>query len=175
MNSSSATLSLWQQFLLVLLRFLIGWHLFFQGFGKIQAVAWSSQGYLEGARGPFAWLFHSIAGTPILVTIADVVTIWALIVLGLFLMLGLFSRYSALAGFLLLMLFYLAAPAVSAQGFIVESPQGAEFWVDKTLLEALALLLIASFETGRIAGLDILVRHWRAGRQPRTALGSVME
>ena len=150
----------WHKFLLLVLRFTIGWHFFYQGFGKLIWPYWSSEGYLSSSWGPFKWMSES----PTLVSIADFVTIWGLIILGLFLMLGLFTRFAAIAGSLLLFSFYFAMPPVDYSGFVNWSPQGTELYVDKTLIEALALLLVGSFRTGRMLGLDILVDYWRQGR-----------
>ena len=155
------------KFLLLVLRFCIGWHLFYQGVGKILAVEWTSRGYLENSTGPFSGIFHWIVENPSLLTAADVGTKWGLVVLGLGLMLGLFTRLSAFGGFALLMLFYLASPALVSDGFLVQSAEGTELYVNKTLIEALALALILAAPTGQIAGLDILVRHWTAKRFSR--------
>ena len=161
MSSRPVSLTSWQQFLLVLLRFCIGWHLFYQGFAKLYDATWTSLGYLEASAGPFASWFHEIAASPNLLMLTDGVTKWGLMVLGILLMLGLWSQAAALGGFLLLMLFYLAAPPLAYQGFIVSTAEGSELYVNKTFMEALALLLLFSFPTGRIAGLDILIHQWR--------------
>lgn len=153
--------------LLLVLRFCIGWHLFYQGLGKFLAVEWTSRGYLENATGPFSGIFHWIVENPSLMALADAGTKWGLVILGLGLMLGLFTRLSALGGFALLMLFYLASPALVPDGFMVPSAEGTELYVNKTLIEALALSLILVFPTGQIAGLDILVRHWTTNRNRR--------
>lgn len=166
MNRSNQ-LSPTHKFLLLLLRFSIGWHLFYQGVGKFLAVNWTSRGYLENSTGPFSGVFHRIAENPSMLATADICTKWGLVVLGLGLMLGLFTRLSAVGGFALLMLFYLASPALVSDGFVVQSAEGSELYVNKTLIEALALSLILAFPTGQIAGLDILVRHWRTSRLPR--------
>ena len=152
------------KFLLLVLRFCIGWHLFYQGVGKFLAVNWTSRGYLENSTGPFSGIFHWIVGNPSLLAMADIGTKWGLTVLGLGLMLGLFTRLSAFGGFALLILFYLASPALVWDGFLVQSAEGTELYINKTLIEALALSLILVFPTGQIAGLDILVRHWTTRR-----------
>ena len=164
MNQSTGATGV-QKFLLVLLRFSIGWHLFYQGLGKLRAVKWTARGYLEAASGPFASLFQGIAEGPKLMAWADFLTVWGLMVLGILLMVGLFTRLSALGGIALLMLFYLAAPPLAPEGFTVASSEGAELYVNKTLLEALALLVVLSFPTGQMVGLDILLRHRREGKQ----------
>lgn len=149
-----------QKLLLVVLRFVIGWHFFYQGYGKLISVDWSSAGYLGASWGPFL----RIAESPKLLTIADYTTIWALIILGILLMVGLFTQFAAITGSLLLWSFFLAIPPLDYTGFVISTPQGTELYVDKTLIEALALMLVASFKTGRMLGLDILVRNWRHQR-----------
>jgi len=148
----------WQKTVLVVLRFAIGWHLFYQGFGKIVAVSWSSEGYLSASWGPFL----KIAEHPTLLSFADHATMWSLTILGVFLMIGLFTRFSAVMGAGLLLMIYMAIPPLDYTGFVFSTRQGSELYVDKTLIEVLALIAVASFDTGRIIGLDILVRNWRA-------------
>lgn len=145
-----------QQLGMVALRFVIGWHLFFQGVGKLRAPQWTAEGYLKAAQGLFAGGFHALAQNATLLKWVDAITVWALIVLGLLLMLGLFSQWACLAGGMLVLSFYLAAPALTHSGFLVTTVEGTEFYVNKTLLEALALLLLSLFPTGRMAGLDVL-------------------
>ena len=86
MKIEMTRLSGWQKTILVVLRFAIGWHLFYQGFGKIVAVEWSAEGYLSASWGPFL----RIAESPTLLWLADLTTIWGLMILGIFLMIGLF-------------------------------------------------------------------------------------
>lgn len=147
----------WQQFALVVLRFSIGWHLFYQGFGKIVAVDWSSYGYLSASWGPFLW----IAESPTLLALSDFVMVWGLIVTGILLMIGLFSRVAAIGGMLLLLLIYIAMPPLDYAGFVISTAEGSELYVNKTLIEVLALMVVASFPTGNMLGLDIIVDHWR--------------
>src|SRR3989442_11291189 len=78
MNEAGMTqdgLSRLQQVGLIVLRTLVGWHFLYEGFYKVIAPAWSregvplgrwtSAGYLKGAAaGPFAGLFHRLAGAP---------------------------------------------------------------------------------------------------------------
>ena len=159
------SLSLLQQFLLVLLRFAVGWHLFYQGLGKLWIVGWSAKGYLENASGPLDNVFQAVAARPALMNLADFAVVWGLMLVGLLLMLGLFSRLAALAGFLLLFLFFAAAPPMPYLGFSVPGPEGSELYVNKTLIEALLLIVLAVLPTGQMAGLDILVSGWRRRRK----------
>jgi uncharacterized membrane protein YphA (DoxX/SURF4 family) len=149
-----------QKTLLVVLRFAIGWHFFYQGFGKLISVDWSAEGYLKAGWG----LFRSIAEDPTWLNIADYTVIWGLMILGVLLMVGMFTQFAAVAGTLLLLLFYLAIPPLDYSGFVIWTSQGTELYVDKTLIEALALMVVASFRTGRMLGFDILIQHWRQRR-----------
>lgn len=153
-----------QQFLLVVVRFAVGWHLFYQGFGKLQAAHWSSEGYLRAATGPLASLFHKLAGWSSMLAFADRATVWGLIVFGLLLMLGLLTRVASLGALALLALFYLAHPTLPVHGFAPASPDGYELYVNRVVIEALALAVAFAFDTGKISGLDLLV-HQRLERR----------
>lgn len=85
----------------------------------------------------------------------DLTTMWLLTILGILLIVGLFSRLAALAGAALMVLFYLPMPPWPG---VPEAP-GPEhsLFVNKNLIEALALLAIASLPTGKWLGLDALV------------------
>jgi thiosulfate dehydrogenase (quinone) large subunit len=157
-SSAGASFSFWQQILLVTLRFAIGWHLFYQGFGKVVAVEWSSADFLRFSWGPFAWM----AEQPTLLAIADFMVIWGLMILGVLLMVGLFTRIAAVLGGFLVLLFYLAAPPLDFTGFVMPGPQGTELYVDKNLIEVLALWVLAAFPTGRMIGLDIIFESRRS-------------
>jgi uncharacterized membrane protein YphA (DoxX/SURF4 family) len=75
-----------------------------------------------------------------------------------FLSLGLFTRAGCAGGFLLLILFYKNRSSRHHQ----PGAEGAYLLVNKTLIEAGAVLVLLAFDTGRIAGLDLL----RARPQP---------
>lgn len=161
-----------QHVCLVLLRTLIGWHFAYEGYFKLMRpawgpdgaplLAWTSAGYLRGATGPFASLFHFLAASPWLPWI-DLLVAAALVVAGLSLMLGLFTRAGAVIGLALLALFYLSLPPTS--GVPQPGTEGAYLFVNKNLVEAGGLLVVLIFDTGRIAGLDLL----RTGRRAPAA------
>jgi len=156
-------LTTWQQLLLVLFRFTLGWHLFYQGYGKLRAPHWSAEGYLRGAAGPLADLFHSIAAHSNWLLLADRATVWGLIILGLLLMVGLFTRAASMTAIALLVLFYAAQPPFPVHGFAPPNPDGYELYANKVIIEILALAVAATFDSGRISGLDVLLRHYRTG------------
>jgi uncharacterized membrane protein YphA (DoxX/SURF4 family) len=89
----------------------------------------------------------------------DTLTMWALAVIGVLLIAGLCSRMAAVAGAALLFSFYLVMPPWPG----VPTAPGPEhsLWVNKNLIEMIALLALASVPSGRWFGLDAL-----AGRMP---------
>jgi thiosulfate dehydrogenase (quinone) large subunit len=153
-------LSTVQQVALVTLRVAIGWHLCYQGWGKLQAVQWTSAPFLGAATGPFAPWFHALADSPRL-WLADQAVMWSLVVLGALLMVGLFTRTASLLAMALLLSFYLATPPWPVHGFVAEGLTGWELYVNQVLIEVLALGACLAFDTGRISGLDVLIRGRR--------------
>ena len=87
--------------------------------------------------------------------------------MGSLLLLGLFSRLSAFAGAVMLVMFYLPFPPWPG---VLYPPQllGPEhsFIINKNLIEAIALLGIAALPTGRWFGVDGLLRGMFGGRGP---------
>ncbi|MBA4031661.1 MAG: hypothetical protein C0478_12335 [Planctomyces sp.] len=90
-------------------------------------------------------------------------TMWSLTIFGFLLIIGLGTRFAAVGGAGLLMLFYLAAPPWPG---VPETP-GIEhnFIVNKVNMEALTLLAMAAMPTGRWFGVDSLIHglwtRWR--------------
>jgi thiosulfate dehydrogenase (quinone) large subunit len=153
-----------QQTSLVLLRTLVGWHFLYEGLYKLWAPAWSragvpladwsAAGYLRGvAIGPFADLFNALA-TPRLLPVLDSSMPIALVLVGLSLMLGLFTRVGTWGALALLTVFYLSS--IPTSGVHQPGAEGAYLLVNKNLVEAAAVLVLVGFDTGRIAGLDLL-------------------
>ena len=155
-----------QQVALIVLRTVIGWHFLYEAFYKIWSPAWSpagaplpkwtSAGYLKGASGPLAGLFQRMveAGwTPWLDRSVKV----ALLLIGLSLILGLFTRIGALGALFFLSLFYLLYLPLT--GVAQPGNEGTYLVVNKTLIEAAAVFLLLVFDTGAIAGLDLLLRR----------------
>jgi thiosulfate dehydrogenase [quinone] large subunit len=153
-----------QQVALVLLRTLVGWHFLYEGLYKLWAPAWSREGaplaswsaagYLRGAAsGPLAELFHAVAASRFLPVIDTVMPI-LLVLVGLSLVLGLFTRGGALGALGLLLIFYLSS--IPTSGVHQTGAEGAYLLVNKNLVEAAAVLVLLGFDTGQIAGLDLL-------------------
>ena len=84
---------------------------------------------------------------------ADRSVAWGLTLAGLGLLLGCFTRLSSLVGAILLLLFYLALPPLPG---LPDNPmvEGKYLIVNKNLIEALALLTLATTASGRWFGID---------------------
>lgn len=166
MRQDPDALSSLQQFGLVLLRTLVGWHFLYEGVFKLWRPAWtrdgtllgpwSSAGYLRVASGPFAGVFHRLADSPSLPAIDHAVAI-GLVLVGLSLLLGLFTQAGCVGALLLLASFYLSS--IPTHGLHDPGNEGAYLIVNKNLVEAAAVLAVFAFRTGRIAGLDLLRRR----------------
>lgn len=160
-------LSAAQQFGLIALRTLIGWHFLYEAYYKITSPAWSpagtgplqhwtSAGYLRGATGPLAGLFKRAVDNPHAMLWIDRSVKAALLLIGLSLLLGLFTRLGSIGAFLLLSTFYILY--IPTLGIPQPNAEGTYLIVNKTLIEAIAVAVLFFFDTGRIAGLDLLFK-----------------
>ncbi|GBD36472.1 hypothetical protein HRbin36_01597 [bacterium HR36] len=117
----------------------------------------------EPVSGP-TWL-----GYP-LVWWADRTTAWGLTIAGGCLLFGFLSRMAAWLGFILVLLFYLCQPPLPWTP-LPERAEGYYLYVNKNLIEALALAVLGLLPTGRWFGLDGLV-HAVFARPSSTAAPS---
>jgi uncharacterized membrane protein YphA (DoxX/SURF4 family) len=97
------------------------------------------------------------------------VTMWGVTAVGTCLIVGLFTRTACLGGAAFLLMFYLAMPALP---WLPVNPraEGHYFFVNKNVVEMLALLTLATTHSGRWAGLDGLFYFfgpWRLRKGPR--------
>jgi len=139
--------------LLVLLRVAIGWHLMYEGIAKILQPNWSSYGYLMDAKGWFAGFFQSMAGNPGLLKVVDFLNMWGLTLIGLSMIIGLFSRYAKIGAMVLLLFYYVAHPPLMNVEYLFPG-EGSYLWINKNLIEMLAVAVLFVFPTGHIIGLD---------------------
>ena len=147
---------------LVILRMLVGWHFLYEGLAKITNPYWTSAGYLQESKGWFSEHFLSLAANPSALTVADYLNQWGLLLIGLALLLGLLVRPAALAGAVMLLLYYLAAPAFPGLEYSIPA-EGSYLIVNKILVELAALLVIVGFPTSDRVGLDRLIFRKRQG------------
>lgn len=155
-----------QSVFLVLLRVFIGWHLLYEGIAKLLIPDWSSEAYLLNSTWIFSGFFHAIAGNETALQIVDLLNMWGLILIGLSLMLGFLVRPSTIAGMVLLGLYYLANPPFIGTDFGIPL-EGHYLFVNKTLVEIVALGLLAVFPSGLYYGIDRFLAH-RSGKPNAT-------
>ncbi len=130
----------WKKIVFTILRMAIGWHFLYEGISKFVIPDWSSYTYLANSTGPLSGFYHWMAASPTLLSVVDIMNMYGLILIGAGLFLGMFARLSAMAGTLLLILYYFAYPPFGASIFNIG--EGHLFIVDKIFVEAAALLLL---------------------------------
>jgi thiosulfate dehydrogenase (quinone) large subunit len=162
-----------QQVALVALRTVIGWHFLYEAYYKITSPAWSpagaplarwtSAGYLRGASGPLAVLLQRLVNTSWGTLWIDRTVKVSLLLIGLSLILGLFTKVGSWGALLFLSLFYLLY--IPTMGVPQTGNEGTYLIVNKTLIEAIAVCVLLVFDTGAIAGLDLL---WKKEEERNT-------
>lgn len=142
---------------LVVLRLLVGWHILYEGFAKLLDPQWSSAGFLQQSHGILSGFAHWVVSNPNVLTAVDFLNTWGLIAIGLGLMLGLFSRAAAIAGAVLVFVYYLNTPPMIGYEYALPA-DGNNLVVNKTLIEAAALFVLALFPTSIVFGLDAFIK-----------------
>jgi thiosulfate dehydrogenase [quinone] large subunit len=165
-------LTTFQRFALILVRTIIGWHFLYEGVYKLMLPAWtrdgarladwSARGYLNASTGPLAPMLQRLADSSFAPWI-DILVPVGLALVGLSLMLGLFTQLGCWGAIGFLLMFYASMPPTT--GLQVVGAEGAYLFVNKNLVELAAVVVLLAFKTGRIAGLDQLVRL-RRRREP---------
>ncbi len=140
-------------FWLVTLRVIIGWHFLFEGMVKLYQPNWSSAGYLLDSQGIFKNIFYWMASSPDLLNIIDFLNVWGLILIGLGLILGLLTKISLWSGVALLAMYFLSHPPFIGVEYGMPS-EGSYMFVNKTLIEMIAMVVLVYFPTGRYIGID---------------------
>jgi thiosulfate dehydrogenase [quinone] large subunit len=152
---SNRTYSGLQLSALVVLRWLIGWHLLYEGIAKILNPYWTSAGFLSSSQGPVSDSLLWLAAEPGRLAVVDFLNEWGLVLLGLGLILGLFTRTSTLLAMCLLAIYYIGNPPLIGVESSIPA-EGSYLLVNKTLIEAAALGVLLVFPTGRLVGLDAI-------------------
>jgi thiosulfate dehydrogenase [quinone] large subunit len=149
--------------ILVLLRFVIGWHLLYEGFSKLLIPNWSSFGFLQESKWILAGFAKWITAHGTILNVVDFLNTWGLIAIGLGLILGLFTRIAAISGSALLVLYYLNNPPMIGLEYSLPS-EGSYLIVNKTLIEAVSLVVLAAFQTSSIFGIDMFISNLRKSK-----------
>lgn len=96
----------------------------------------------------------------------DIGMMFGLTIVGLCLILGLFTRLAAFGGVCMLAMFYLAMPPFPGVEVPPGSAEGHYLYVNKNLIEAIALLMIMFSGVGRWFGVDALIHAIFGRREP---------
>ncbi len=151
-SNYSKTQTIW----LVVLRVIIGWYFLYEGLSKALTPNWTAYNYLMDSKGFFAPLFQMLAENPTLLSIANFMNIWGLILVGLLLILGLFTKIGYIVAIAFLIMYYLSHPPLATVKYVLP-PEGSYLWVDKNLIMLGAVVVLMLFPTSRIIGLDRLI------------------
>ena len=152
--------TVWQQISIVALRFAVGWHLFLEGYGKLVASQWWAEAPLSSASGPLAPVLRRMSESPWLFVAAERTTSYGLMVLGVLLMVGLLTRTASFLAIALLAA-TCCPPPLPVSGFLLPNAEGTGMYVNPTLIELLGLVASFAFDSGRIAGLDVVLLRRR--------------
>lgn len=148
---------------LVLLRLLIGWHLLFEGFSKLLVPNWTSAGFLQESKWILAGFAQWIVINENLLNIVDFLNTWGLLAIGLGLIFGLFTRIASISGTVLLVLYYLTNPPLIGLEYNIPA-EGNYLIVNKTIIESVALFVLALFPTGLVFGVDSFIFYLKNKR-----------
>ena len=126
--------------LITVLRVAIGWHFLYEGLSKLSKGNWSAQSFLANSTGFMSGIYQWIASSAELMNVVDLLNMYGLVLIGLALFLGMYIRYVAIAGAMLLSLYYFAYPPFG--GALPGSQEGNSFIVNKNFIEAMALIAL---------------------------------
>ncbi len=133
-----------QSISLFLLRVSLGGLFLYAGITKIFDSTWSAEGYIRGAK-TFPELFQFFLD-PSVLPIVNMANEWGLTLIGVALILGVFVRWAALAGMILMILYYLAT-------LDFPHPNPHSYIVDEHVVYFFSLWVLASFQAGKVWGL----------------------
>jgi len=113
--------------------------------------------------------------------VIDFLNIWGMILVGAALILGLFTRWAAATGALMIFFYFVAYPPIPGYMFGVPA-EGSYLWVNRNLIELIALALFVFAAPSTNFGLDRLIRRWKeekarrpVGEMPSDARGGRRE
>lgn len=150
------------------LRLAIGWHFTYEAYAKVSNPRpFSAKGYLSDARGPLAPVFHWMGETAWVLAPVNVVIAWGMLLLGAAFMLGMFTRISGACLMVLLACFYLATPPWT--GIKLAGEEGSYLFVNKNLVELVAIAAVLASGISRTWGLDALIARRERAVEARGA------
>lgn len=146
---------------LVALRFLIGWHILYEGLSKLLSPNWTSAGFLKDSQWIMSGFADWILSNLSILNVVDFLNTWGLIAIGTGLILGLFTRTAAFSGAILLLIYYLNNAPIIGIEYAIPS-EGNNLIVNKTLIEVAAMFVLSVFPTGSMIGLDVLIAQFKS-------------
>ena len=134
-----------QKLSIFILRLSLGFLMFYAGITKVMDSSWSAAGYLKGSKAFSP--FYSFLLSPSVLPVINFLNEWGLTLLGISLIFGVFVRLSSVLGIVLMILYYLP---------ILKFPYVGEhsYLVDEHIIYSLVLLLLITFNSGKIFGFD---------------------
>ena len=147
-----------------ILRIVVGWHFLYEGISKLFNPNWSSAPFLMESKWLFSGFFHWLISNTTTLAVVDFINIWGLLIIGLCLFLGLFTRAASISGALLLLMYYVASPP-----FVYSSiPTTNHFYlINYNLIEAVVLIVLASFRKDYFWGIQRLLSYYHAKRKEK--------
>lgn len=134
------------QIVITLLRLSLAWVFLYAASNQVFGGGFSVTGFLAHTT-TFNWLFAPFTG-PVMAPITSFLVAWGHLLIGLSLLLGLMVRASALAGVVLMILYWMAHLDFP----YVDSP--VNFLLDFHIVYVLVLALLIDVRAGHIWGLD---------------------
>lgn len=147
---------------LLTLRFAIGWHVLYEGISKVMNPQWTSANFLQESQGVLSGFFSWILSNSSLLSIVDFLNIWGLILIGLGLIFGFLFKPAAIAGSVLVFIYYLSVPPLVGYEYTLPS-DGSNLVINRTLIEAVALFGLVLFPTNKVFGLDYFISFRQKG------------
>lgn len=146
-----------QLIFLLTLRFVIGWHVLYEGVVKVLNPQWTSLNFLQESQGVLSGFSKWILSNADLLATVDFLNAWGLVAIGLGIMLGLFFKPATIAGSILIFIYYLSAPPLIGYEYTLPS-DGSNLIINRTLIEAVTLFGLVLFPTNKIFGLDYYIQ-----------------
>ncbi|BBD44968.1 MULTISPECIES: DoxX family membrane protein [Dysgonomonadaceae] len=151
-----------QLIFLLVLRFVIGWHILYEGISKVMNPQWTSANFLQESQGILSGFSGWILSNSSLLSIVDFLNIWGLVLIGLGLIFGFLFKPAAIAGSVLIFIYYLSVPPLVGYEYTLPS-DGSNLVINRTLIEAVALFGLALFPTNEVFGLDYFISSRQKG------------
>lgn len=150
--------SRFQLIILLILRFVIGWHVLYEGVSKVLNPQWSSANFLRESQGILSGLNNWILSHGDLLTVVDLLNAWGLVLVGLGLIFGFLFVPAAITGSILIFIYYLSVPPLVGYEYSLPA-DGSNLLINRTLIESIALISLALFPTNKSFGLDYFIFH----------------